>query len=186
MQTMLKKIVCSAAALVLLLTSAPYTAAQTAVTAAGGAAVVSFDTTGFPQWVKDIRRWEIVAFGSFPFTMFTATFAMDTYRWAKTNGMDWSDEGRRYAPWPLKSAGAVNMESREQEKTIAIAAGLSIGIAIADLVIVQIKRHKARQRAESLPVGTAIIIKNPWPPDGEAEAAEAVEGEAAAGGSAAP
>jgi hypothetical protein len=124
---------------------------------------VAFDTSSFPQWVKDLRRFEIVAFGSFPFAMFTATFAMDTQRWAN-NGMNWSDEGRRYAPWPLKSAGAVNMTNREQEMTMAVAAGLSGAIALADFIIVQIKRYSARKRVESLPAGTPIIIKSPWPP----------------------
>ena len=37
-------------------------------------------------------------------------------------------------------------------------------ITLLDLIIVNIKRHKERQRIESMPVGTAIIIKRPWPP----------------------
>jgi len=121
-----------------------------------------FDSPNVPQWVKDLRRWEIIAFGSIPFTMLTATFAMDMYRWQKANGMDTSDAGRRYAPWPLKSAGAVVMESKEQEAVFIIAAGLSVGIAVTDQVIVQIKRYRARKKAEALPVGTIIITKKPW------------------------
>ena len=126
----------------------------------------SFDTTNFPQWAKDLRRWEIVAFGTYPFTMFTTIFAMDTYRWIN-EGMDWSDEGRRYAPWPLKSAGAVDMTNKQYEMTMAIAAGASVALAIIDLVIVQIKRNKVRQRTEKLPVGTIIINRNPWPAEPE-------------------
>jgi len=122
-----------------------------------------FDTTGFPQWVKDLRRWEIVAFGSIPFTMFTASFAMDMYRWNDANGMNFSDEGRRYAPWPLKSAGAIVMESKEQETVFVIAASLSVAVAMADQVIIQIKRYRDRKRAEALPVGTTIITRKPWP-----------------------
>jgi len=114
-----------------------------------------------PQWAKDIRRWEIVAFGSVPFTMLIATTAMDISRWNKANSMDFSDEGRRYAPWPLKSAGAVVMTRKEIETTLLIAGSLSIGVAIADQIIVQIKRHSARKRAEALPVGTAIITRKP-------------------------
>jgi hypothetical protein len=138
-----------------------------------------FNTTGFPQWVKDMRRWEIVAFGSIPFTMFTATFMMDMYRWQNANGLDFSDEGRRYAPWPMKSAGAVAMESKDMERTLIIAASLSGAIAFADLIIVQIKRHNARKKAESLPAGTIIITRNPWsaettPEQDSAEIDEAV------------
>jgi len=121
-----------------------------------------FESPNVPQWVKDLRRWEIVAFGSIPFTMLTATFAMDMYRWQDANGMDFSEEGRRYAPWPMKSTGAIVMKSKEQETVFVIAAGLSVGIAMADLVITQIKRYQARKKAEALPVGTVIITRKPW------------------------
>jgi hypothetical protein len=34
---------------------------------------------------------------------------------------------------------------------------------MTDQVIVQIKRYKARKRAEALPAGTTIITQKPWP-----------------------
>ena len=142
---------------------APRVSAQSTGAAAGTGTSSTFDTTGFPQWAKDLRRWDIIAFGSFPFTMFAATFAMDTRRWIDQNGMDFSEDGRRYAPWPLKSAGAISMSNRELETSLIIAASLSVAIAFADLIIVQIKRHKERQRAESLPGGNVIINTSPWP-----------------------
>ena len=124
-----------------------------------------------PQWVKDLRRWEIVAFGSIPFAMFTATFAMDMYRWNDANGMDFSDEGRRYAPWPLKSAGAVVMERKQQETVFIVAGSLSVAIAVADQIIHQVKRYKARKRAESLPVGSVIITRKPLFEESSADSA---------------
>jgi len=120
-----------------------------------------FDLSGAPQWARDLRRWEIVAFGTIPFAMFTATFGMDMYRWNEANGMDFSDEGRRYAPWPLKSAGAIAMESQEMEKTLIIAASLCVSVAFADLIITQIKRAKARKRAEALPHNATTINRRP-------------------------
>jgi hypothetical protein len=148
------------AALFILLTAVPalYIPAQTTNTSE-----LPLITSKAPQWVKDLRRWEIVAFGTIPFTMFTATFAMDMHRWNKNSNMDFSAQGRRYAPWPLKSAGAVAMEKREQEMVFIIAGSLSAAIAIADMIIVQVQRHKERKRVEALPVGTAIIIRKPWP-----------------------
>jgi len=133
-----------------------------------------FESPNVPQWVKDLRRWEIIAFGSIPFTMLTATFAMDMYRWQNANGMDFSDEGRRYAPWPMKSAGAVVMEGKEQETVFIIAASLSVGIAMADQVIVQIKRYRARKKAEALPVGTIIVTQEPWSEE-EEEAQDSID-----------
>ena len=122
-----------------------------------------FDISKSPQWVQDLRRWEIITFGSFPFAMFTATFAVDMFRWAdnSSRGLDFSEAGRRYAPWPLKSAGAFAMDRREQELTITIAASLSVAVAITDYIIVRVKRDKARRRAEALPSGTLIITREP-------------------------
>jgi hypothetical protein len=139
-----------------------------------------FDLGDAPQWVKDLRRWEIVAFGTIPFAMFTATFGMDLYRWNETNGMDWSDAGRRYAPWPLKSAGAIAMEPGEIEKTLIIAAGLCVTVAFTDLIITQIKRAKAKKRAEALPHNATTINRRPLheeepPPETRDDAAEGSE-----------
>jgi len=120
-----------------------------------------FDIGGAPQWVKDLRRWEIVAFGTIPFAMFLTTFGMDMFRWSKANGMNFSDEGRKYAPWPLKSAGAYSMTSKEMETTLLIAAGLCVTVAFTDLVINLIKRAKARKRAEALPHNATTINQKP-------------------------
>jgi len=125
----------------------------------GGAA--GTDTSHWPRWLRDLRRWEIVAFGSFPFTMFFTTIGVDLYRWQAANGMDFSAEGRRYAPWPLTSSGAVPMEDSEQRATILIAVGLSAGIAVADHLIVQSRRRRDIRRAEAIPVGTVIINRMP-------------------------
>jgi len=126
-------------------------------------ALFTFDLTNFPQWAKDMRRWEIIAFGAFPFAMFFSTFAMDTYRWNAETNMDWGSDARRYAPWPLKAAGAIEMTSKEREITLISAASLSAVIAVADLIIIQIKRHNERRRIENIPGGTAIIIRTPYP-----------------------
>jgi hypothetical protein len=131
-----------------------------------------FDLSGAPQWVRDLRRWEIVAFGTIPFAMFTATFGMDMYRWNKANGMDFSDSGRKYAPWPLKSAGAWTMESQEMEQTLIIAATLCVTVAFTDLIITQIKRAKARKRAEALPHNATTINRRPLEPQAQEEQPE--------------
>jgi hypothetical protein len=147
-------------ALLLLLTVVAFHApAQTNTTS------TTSDPPPFPQWARDIRRWEIVLFGSFPFSMFTVTFVTDMVRWNDHNGLDFSETGRKYAPWPLKSAGAIAMTNDEQIRTITLAVGVSAAVAFADLLIVQVKRYQARRRAEALPVGTAIIIRTPLPND---------------------
>jgi hypothetical protein len=120
-----------------------------------------FDISGAPQWVKDMRRFEIITFGTIPFAMFMATFGMDMYRWNNANGLDFSESGRRYAPWPLKSAGAIAMEPSEIETTLIIAASLCVTVALTDLVITLIKRAKARKRTEALPHNATTIKRKP-------------------------
>jgi len=122
-----------------------------------------------PQWVKDFRRFDIITFGAFPFSMFFVTTVTDIIRWKDANNFDFSDEGRQYAPWPLKSAGAVEMTNDEYARTILIAVGVSAAIALVDLLIVKLKRAKERRRIESLPSGSIEIIKTPYGIEDEEE-----------------
>ncbi|MCL2759999.1 MAG: hypothetical protein FWD22_07285, partial [Treponema sp.] len=34
---------------------------------------VTFNSSDLPQWVKDMRRFDIISFGMFPFSMFFVT-----------------------------------------------------------------------------------------------------------------
>ena len=114
-----------------------------------------FDTSGLPQWAKDLRRWDIVAFGSFPFSMFLSNFFYDIGRWKKAG---W--ENRQYAPWPIASAGAVEKDNKQFRNTVLIAAGISATVAFADLLIVKMKQRKV-QRTESRPTGSYTINRTP-------------------------
>jgi len=115
-----------------------------------------------PQWRKDFRRFDIITFGVFPFSMFFVTTVTDIIRWKDANNFDFSEDGRRYAPWPLKSAGAVEMTNDEYTRTILLAVGVSVAIAVIDMLIVNIKRQKERRRIESLPSGSIEINVTPY------------------------
>jgi len=130
-----------------------------------------FDTTGFPQWAKDLRRWNIVSFGSYPFSMFFVNFFYDMYRWNNANGMEFTSEGRRYAPWPFRSAGAVEKTNAEFKTSLFLAAGVSAAIGIADYLVVRRKRTKASM-AESSPSGTYTISRIPLNPDANDDASD--------------
>ena len=148
-----KQAVCAAA---LFFTLCAGTApAQSSSTSGTELVSTQFDTTGFPHWAKDLRPGEIVAFGSFPFAYFFTHIIHDTYRTATHN---WD---RRYAPWPLKAAGAVELTQKEQFVTLGIAAGGAVLIAVADHLIVRYKRNKQQREIRNLPEGTPIIIRRP-------------------------
>jgi hypothetical protein len=120
--------------------------------------LVTFDMTDFPQWAKDFRRFDIIAFGSFPFSMFFVNFFYDFYRWNKANGMDFSSAGRAYAPWPFKSAGAVEKTAFEFRSTIIMAASLSIVFAAVDLYIHKSKQKKELERIQNIPPSGSVNI----------------------------
>ena len=90
-----------------------------------------------PQWVKDLRRGEIVFFGSLPFTVFFSRTIMGLFRMG-SHGWD-----RRYAPWPFASAGAVQMNNNELILMFSVAASASLIISVVDHFIVQKKRKAA-------------------------------------------
>lgn len=105
----------------------------------------------FPLWARDLRRAEIVAFGSLPFTLFLSRIGVDTWRWSNNS---WD---MQYAPWPLKGTSAVDMTSDEARASIAIAFGISTLIAIADHLIVRHKRTQAQVQAQKRPRATLEI-----------------------------
>jgi hypothetical protein len=135
----------------------------------------------FPQWALDLRRFDIILFGSFPFTYWFASTGMDLYRSSQHN---WDT---RYAPWPVKSAGAVNMTNDEYMITLSCAVGGSILAALVDHIIVRIKRNKAAREAAAIIPGEVIITRTPRSPETEAgdngaETGGSVDGGAAGDG----
>jgi hypothetical protein len=114
----------------------------------------------YPQWAKDLRRADVVAFGTFPFTWLISSTIMDLRRSA-AHGWD-----RNYYPWPAKPAGAPAMTNEEYIQTFAIAGAMSVGLALVDALIVHIKRRRIARQNENLPKGDPIIIKRQMP-DGQ-------------------
>jgi hypothetical protein len=114
----------------------------------------------FPLWARDLRRGEIVAFGSFPFTLFFSTIAVDSVRYFQHS------RDSKYLPWPFKGPGAVEKSRDEWKKTLIIAAASSMAIAVIDFTIVQVKRGREKERVERKNGGGIIeIIRSPIPGD---------------------
>jgi hypothetical protein len=116
-------------------------------------------TAGKPQWVKDLRRAEIVAFGSFPFTLFLTKTFIDLYR---TASHDWD---RRYAPWPFKAAGAISMDRDQIRMMFTIAVSASLVISITDYIIVRYKRSKAEAAPADVPAAVWADVPADVPED---------------------
>jgi len=86
--------------------------------------------------------------------MFFTTFTVDSYRFYAN---DWD---RRYAPWPLKAAGAIEMDESQRIASFSVALGLSVVIALIDYCIIQHKREKQKKLAP--PILTPQITIEPW------------------------
>jgi hypothetical protein len=119
----------------------------------------------FPQWAKDLRRAEIVGFGTIPFTWLVATTFIDVSRTIAHNG------DQKYWPWPLKPAGAPAMSSDEFIVSIGVAFGVSAAIAFLDYFINRSRRNKVELEQIRNPPREPIIRRVPATETGEPKTA---------------
>ncbi|MBP3710569.1 MAG: hypothetical protein J6I73_09270 [Treponema sp.] len=106
----------------------------------------------FPQFMKDLRRAEIISFGALPFVTLTSTLVYSGIRWGK-HGFD-----TNYFPNPFaKSSDANGFSQQEQIGILLTSVGISVGIGLTDLIVNVVKRKVAkkkrlREEAERAPV----------------------------------
>lgn len=98
-----------------------------------------------PQWVKDMRRGEIVTLGSWPFTTLMVSFS---YSFAMFAYHDWDGS---YFRNPFSSSGD-GYSFNELKGILLTSAAISVGIGVTDLVwqIVKRERAKKKRNAEQL------------------------------------
>ena len=96
----------------------------------------TYSDVAFPQWAKDIRRTEIITFGSLPFvTLWT------------TVGYSLAVKGEFHSPLDKSSSG---FTTGDQARIIGIAAATSIGLGLFDLAFTLISRKiKAKKRRDT-------------------------------------
>ena len=99
----------------------------------------------FNPLVLDIRRAEIIAFGTFPFTVLFSTVFYEVFRYFY-NGMD-----SAYLPWPFKDSSTAIAITNDEYKTLLIAsAGISVGIGVVDFIVRKaLKKRRERREAEA-------------------------------------
>ncbi len=86
----------------------------------------NYDKDEFPLWLQDLRRGEIIFFGSIPFTLFFSFEFFDLYRYF-TNEMN-----PAYNPWPFRSYNYVPYTDEEKIGVLIASLSASLSIAIAD------------------------------------------------------
>ena len=97
----------------------------------------------FPQFMKDLRRAEIVSLGALPFVTLTSTIVYSSARYAQ-HGFD-----SEYFPNPFAKASASNgYSTAEQAGILLTSAGISVGIGLTDLLVSVIRRKAAKKKLE--------------------------------------
>ena len=112
-----------------------------------------------PLWASELRRFEIVSFGSLPFAMMLSTIGYDSYRYF-SNGMDGN-----YAPWPFKKTSSAGYTEDEQKNIFFTAIGISLGAALIDQGIRFLVRAREKRLAESRQRGNIVITPVSGAPD---------------------
>lgn len=102
----------------------------------------------FPQWALDLRRAEIVGFGSMPFTTMGVTFFYGAYKY-------FSGESSSF-PNPFDKN--TSYEKKEIFSILGISFGISALIALSDFIIVKIERGKNRDRLKRLQTTDIITV----------------------------
>ncbi len=86
----------------------------------------NYDDINFPQWTKDLRRTEIITFGSLPFVTLWTSVAYGL-----------AVQGTFHNPLDKSTS---NYTEQQQKEIIAIAASASLALGLTDLAINLISR----------------------------------------------
>lgn len=92
----------------------------------------------FPDWAHDVRRFEVILFGSFPLTYILTSLAYEVTMYA---GSGFNSE-----------FSLASQKSQNDLKILLItSASLSGAIAIADLIIGKTKKNRSRNQSREVP-----------------------------------
>lgn len=98
---------------------------------AGGHVPEPYRPEEFPAWALDLRRGEVVFFGSLPFSLFFTFEAYDLGRFV-ASGFD-----PLQAPWPMRAGSEIGAGYTPAEKgwLIVSAITVSLGVSVADYLL---------------------------------------------------
>jgi hypothetical protein len=103
----------------------------------------------FPQWAKDFRRADIIAFGVFPFAWFISALAIDVQRMAEHN-WDKSYYTGLFTQLLNPDSSSVHAWSGDEYRnSFAISGILCASVAITDFMIIKIKRSNAEKKVRA-------------------------------------
>lgn len=139
-------------AIVLCLTLCFSLAADPAADAAAQTTPVPYGPAEFPVWQQNVRRAEIISFGSLPFVTFFSSLYYNVYRYYD------HDRQKEYLPWPLNTGkDTVPLSEGEQKAIFGYSIALSVGVAAFDFAWRTV-RHEMRVRKQEREYVEPIVI----------------------------
>lgn len=149
--------------------------AQSTDSSSDSTAPVPYEDGEFPHWLQAVRRFEIIAIGSFPLTYFAAFLVYDVYRFVAESISAGGVNGL-YAPLFFAPPNKPPLSQNETIGVVLAAVGISLVVAIVDLIIQEHARTRVVERAR---IERAIEENErrpePEEPEESAESAESVE-----------
>ena len=111
-----------------------------------------YDENEFPQWSKDLRRFEIVSLGAVPFVTISVNLGYSAYQYFSGNSSTFE------TPFTKGSS----FSEGEQMKIFCASVGAGFLIGFSDLAINLIKRHNEKKHKQKILESQDQIIVVPF------------------------
>ncbi len=112
---------------------------------------VPYNSTETPQWLKDIRRGEIITLGSWPFTVLLVSFGYSIQQAASHN---WNTS---YIKNPFSSNGD-DYSFSTATGIILTSLGISVGIGLTDFIVNSVHRGRAKKNNNAMQLRNITIM----------------------------
>ena len=106
----------------------------------------------FPQWSKDLRRFEIVSLGAVPFVAISVNLGYSAYQYFSGNS----------STFETPFSKGTSFTEGEQMKIFCASVGAGMIIGFSDLAINLVKRHNEKKRQQKILESHDQIIVVPF------------------------
>lgn len=121
----------------------------------------------FPQWAHDLRRTEIITFGSLPMVTIGTSLVY--------GGILYGTGQLSSFPNPFSKDSSASLSSDQQLQTFYISLGVSALLGIVDLIITLVQRHSSQSRLQQIQMNQSHPVVTPLLPEETHEIIETLD-----------
>jgi len=96
----------------------------------------------FPRWLRDLRRFEVIAVGTFPAALLVTNLGYSLYRFVSASIEAGSVTGES-VPGVLGFGAGQTLEDEERRRVITVAVSLSASVAVLDWILGRLEDRRA-------------------------------------------